>query len=176
MQVLEAADQFLLPGLKAICGSFIAECLEADNVVQILRTARIFILHRLEDACCAFIAKHLEELVKSADLKAFITEDAREIKNRDVEKGDSIPIVDDIRSGWGGRERERKREGERDYVPDGDQVWNGWVSVSVHSLFSRESINRFVSVRRSVRMSQLGIGDYDSRLVACIRPCFLNRG
>lgn len=95
--VLEAADLFLLPGLKSLCGVFIADCLEVDNVVQITRTARLFGLHRLEDACCAFIAKHLEQLVKGDDLKLIIAADAAEIQNRDQEKGDSIPIVDEIR-------------------------------------------------------------------------------
>ena len=95
--VLEAADQFLLPGLKIICGLFIAECLEVENVMEVLRTARLFTLHRLEDACYAFIAKHLEHLVKSDELKQVIAADAAEIENRDEEKGDSIPIVDEIR-------------------------------------------------------------------------------
>ena len=96
-EVLEAADQFLLPGLKIICGLFIAECLEVENVMEVLRTARLFTLHRLEDACYAFIAKNLEHLVKTAELKSVIAADAAEIENRDEERGDSIPIVDEIR-------------------------------------------------------------------------------
>jgi len=95
--VLEAADQFLLPGLKTICGLFIAECLEVENVMEVLRTARLFTLHRLEDSCYAFIAKNLEHLVHSAELKRVIAADAAEIENRDEERGDSIPIVDEIR-------------------------------------------------------------------------------
>lgn len=96
--VLEAADQYLLPGLKSICGVFISQYLDVDNVVAVLETARLFGLHRLEGACLAFVAQNIEALLASPGLQRLILQDAADVRDRDTLQGDSIPIVDEIRS------------------------------------------------------------------------------
>ena len=62
--VLCSADMFLLPGLKRHCANVMAQYLDVENCVNILRTARLFTLPRLEDQCAEFIASNIEKVIK----------------------------------------------------------------------------------------------------------------
>ena len=62
LDVLSAADMCLLPGLKRLCGNFLVELLDQENVLPVLKTARLFQLPKLEDACTQFIAENLDQV------------------------------------------------------------------------------------------------------------------
>jgi ankyrin repeat/BTB/POZ domain-containing protein 1 len=64
LEVLCAADMYLLPGLKRGCGSVLGSCLSIENVVSRLKTARMFQLPQLEDQCTKFISVHIDKVVK----------------------------------------------------------------------------------------------------------------
>jgi len=64
LEVLCAADMYLLPGLKRGCGAVLGSCLSTDNVVSRLKTARLFQLPHLEDQCTQFISVHIDKVVK----------------------------------------------------------------------------------------------------------------
>ena len=57
-----AADLYLLPGLKRQCANVVAQYLQVNNVVTVIKTARLFKLPRLEDQCAEFMAKHIEKV------------------------------------------------------------------------------------------------------------------
>ena len=64
-ELLEAADMFLLPGLKRQCGSYLGSgsgLLEVDTAADLVRTARLFDLPRLEHLCVEFMAKNIEQV------------------------------------------------------------------------------------------------------------------
>eukprot|EP01114_Cavostelium_apophysatum_P017437 TRINITY_DN5177_c0_g2_i1.p1 TRINITY_DN5177_c0_g2~~TRINITY_DN5177_c0_g2_i1.p1 ORF type:complete len:495 (+),score=61.54 TRINITY_DN5177_c0_g2_i1:115-1485(+) len=65
LDVLEVADLFLLPGLKASCVNILAQHLELDNVFEMIQVARTFDVVKLEDSCIHFIALNLEEVMNS---------------------------------------------------------------------------------------------------------------
>lgn len=60
--VLCAADLYLLPGLKRLCGLALMHMTDVENVVWKIRTARLFALPRLEAHCAEFIACNLAEV------------------------------------------------------------------------------------------------------------------
>uniref|UniRef100_A0A914WAR9 BTB domain-containing protein n=1 Tax=Plectus sambesii TaxID=2011161 RepID=A0A914WAR9_9BILA len=93
--VLVAADISLLPGLKRLCGTYISQLLDTENVTTALRTARMFDLGRLEDQCCLFIADHLEQMIDNSELHMLIMEDAGNVQGR--EDVDSIDVIDNVR-------------------------------------------------------------------------------
>ncbi|XP_069684388.1 ankyrin repeat and BTB/POZ domain-containing protein 1-like isoform X2 [Periplaneta americana] len=95
LDVLYAADMYLLPGLKRGCGTILGNCLSIKNVVSRLRTARLFQLPQLEDQCTRFISLHIDEIVHDEGLHDLIMQDATEVKGR--QETDSIPVIDDIR-------------------------------------------------------------------------------
>jgi hypothetical protein len=64
LEVLCAADMYLLPGLKRGCGVVLGSCLSTHNVVSRLKTARLFQLPQLEDQCTHFISVHIDRVVK----------------------------------------------------------------------------------------------------------------
>jgi len=64
MEVLCAADMYLLPGLKRGCGAVLGSCLSTDSVVSRLKTARMFQLPHLEDQCTQFISVHIDKVAK----------------------------------------------------------------------------------------------------------------
>jgi len=64
LEVLCAADMYLLPGLKRACGVVLGSRLSAHNVVSRLKTARLFQLPHLEDQCTHFISVHIDKVVK----------------------------------------------------------------------------------------------------------------
>jgi ankyrin repeat/BTB/POZ domain-containing protein 1 len=95
LEVLCAADMYLLPGLKRGCGAVLGSCLSTDNVVSRLKTARLFQLPHLEDQCTQFISVHIDKIANDEGLRDLIVQDAREVRSR--QETDSIPVVDDIR-------------------------------------------------------------------------------
>ncbi|KAK0155103.1 Ankyrin repeat and BTB/POZ domain-containing protein 1 [Merluccius polli] len=95
LDLLYVADMYLLPGLKRMCGTTLAETICEDNVLQIWQTAKLFRLSRLEYQCKELMARNIERLVARAEFAEMIQEDARSVKNR--QETDSIPLVDDIR-------------------------------------------------------------------------------
>ena len=64
LEVLCAADMYLLSGLKRGCGAVLGSCLSTDNVVSKLKTARLFQLTHLEDQCTQFISVHIDKVAK----------------------------------------------------------------------------------------------------------------
>jgi len=95
-ELLHTADMFLLPGLKKLCGKWLAAVIDSENVLDILRTGRLFKLSRLEDLCTEFLAKNIELLWEDPELRKLVESDAQEVLKR--EETDSIAIIDDIRS------------------------------------------------------------------------------
>ncbi|XP_065573023.1 ankyrin repeat and BTB/POZ domain-containing protein 1-like isoform X2 [Artemia franciscana] len=93
--VLCAADVYLLPGLKKLCGHFLATVVNDECVVPLIRTARIFQLPRLENQCTEFLAKNLTTMVNNEDFRSLIVEDAKALKDR--QETDTIEVLDDIR-------------------------------------------------------------------------------
>ena len=61
-EVLEAADMFLLTGLKRQCGLFLAQYIEMSNAVDLLESARLYAIPRLEHQCTEFMAANIEEV------------------------------------------------------------------------------------------------------------------
>ena len=51
---------FLLPGLKRLCGNFLASTISLDNVVSVLKVSRFYDIPKLEDICTGFMAKEIE--------------------------------------------------------------------------------------------------------------------
>ncbi|KAL1270328.1 hypothetical protein QQF64_032617 [Cirrhinus molitorella] len=94
-EVLCAADMYLLPGLKRLCGRTLALLLNEDNVLHMWKTAKLFRLSRLEDHCTEYMAKIIERLVERPDFADMIREDAGNVAAR--QETDSIPLVDEIR-------------------------------------------------------------------------------
>ena len=63
-ELLHTADMFLLPGLKKLCGKWLAKLIDRENVLEILRTSRLFQLARLEALCTEFLAKNIEQVIQ----------------------------------------------------------------------------------------------------------------
>ncbi len=61
-EVLCAADMYLLPGLKRLCGRTLAALLNEENVLHMWKTAKLFRLSRLEDLCTEYMAKIIERV------------------------------------------------------------------------------------------------------------------
>ncbi|CAG0917705.1 unnamed protein product [Notodromas monacha] len=95
VEVLAAADQYLLPGLKRLCGAAIAAHLNVDNVCDAFSLSRLFCLPRLENACCEYMAANIEVVISRPEFKELVVKDAAEVQKR--EDTDSIDIIDDIR-------------------------------------------------------------------------------
>ncbi|KAK7102749.1 ankyrin repeat and BTB/POZ domain-containing protein 1-like [Littorina saxatilis] len=93
--VLCAADIYLLPGLKRLCGLALARMTGVDTVVWMVRAARLFSLPRLEASCFEFIANNLPEVVEQQEFANLVLEDAEQVKGR--QETDSIDIIDEIR-------------------------------------------------------------------------------
>ncbi|PVD25039.1 hypothetical protein C0Q70_15536 [Pomacea canaliculata] len=93
--VLCAADLYLLPGLKRLCGLALMHMTDVENVVWKIRTARLFALPRLEAHCAEFIACNLAEVIEEEDFAELVKEDASNVKER--QETDSIDIIDEIR-------------------------------------------------------------------------------
>jgi len=98
IDVLQASDLLMLPGLKAITITFIQQHVTIDDVFEIIEIARTLSATKLEDHCIYFIALHLTKIVKKYPEKLIflIQENATSIKHR--QETDSLPIVDEIRS------------------------------------------------------------------------------
>ena len=62
-ELLHTADMCLLPGLKKLCGKWLAKVIDRENVLEILRTSRLFHLARLEDLCTEFLAQNIEQVI-----------------------------------------------------------------------------------------------------------------
>lgn len=62
LDVLYAADMYLLSGLKRGCGAFLGSSLSTENVVSRLKTARLFQLPQLEDQCIRFMCLHIDRV------------------------------------------------------------------------------------------------------------------
>ncbi|KAH9510218.1 Ankyrin repeat and BTB/POZ domain-containing protein 1 [Bulinus truncatus] len=93
--VLVAADMYLLPGLKHLCGTSLMEYVDNYNVVNMIRTSRLFNLTRLESHCAEYIANNLSEVIHQEEFRQLVVEDAGNLKER--EETDTIDIVDEIR-------------------------------------------------------------------------------
>lgn len=59
LDLLEAAELYLLPGLKKHCGTFLTGLISLDNVVEILKITRMHDLTKLESSCAEFIADNI---------------------------------------------------------------------------------------------------------------------
>jgi len=95
-ELLHTADMFLLPGLKKLCGKWMAKLIDLENVLDIVRTARLFGLARLEDLCTEYIAQNIELLWEDPELRSLVESDAADVVAR--QETDTIHIIDDIRS------------------------------------------------------------------------------
>lgn len=56
------SEMFFLHDLKRQCGSFLANFVDVDNVVDLLQTARLYSIPRLEHSCVEFMASVIEEV------------------------------------------------------------------------------------------------------------------
>jgi hypothetical protein len=56
LDVLVAADLYLLPSLKRKCANELANCLRSENVFDLLRLSRLYDLKKLEFASISFLA------------------------------------------------------------------------------------------------------------------------
>ncbi|CAK9290323.1 unnamed protein product [Gordionus sp. m RMFG-2023] len=93
--VLQAADKFLLTGLKKSSSLIIANNLDSENVLNVVLASRIYVLPNLEDACARYIAQNLLEIIDRPEFKEIIIKDAAQVLNR--EETDTISIVDDVK-------------------------------------------------------------------------------
>lgn len=59
---MQMSDMFFLPDLKRQCGSYLANFIDIENVVDLLQTARLFNIPRLEHQCVEFMANGIEEV------------------------------------------------------------------------------------------------------------------
>ena len=59
---MQLSDMFFLPDLKRQCGSYLANFIDIENVVDLLQTARLFNIPRLEHQCVEFMANGIEEV------------------------------------------------------------------------------------------------------------------
>ena len=60
---MEISEMFFLQDLKRQCGTFLANFIEVDNVVNLLHTGRLFSIPRLEHQCVEFMARNIEEVI-----------------------------------------------------------------------------------------------------------------
>ncbi|KAK3861251.1 hypothetical protein Pcinc_032762 [Petrolisthes cinctipes] len=95
IEVMVAADMWLVSGLKRQCGVYLGSRLHTDNVISILRLARLFQLPRLEDQCVTCMAKNLDQVVETQEFRDLVLDDADEVRGR--QETDSVPIIDDLR-------------------------------------------------------------------------------
>ncbi len=67
-ELLEAADMFLLPGLKRQCGAYLGSqssgILDVESAVGLVRTARLYDMPRLEHQCVEFMATNIDKVLK----------------------------------------------------------------------------------------------------------------
>ncbi|XP_047107683.1 ankyrin repeat and BTB/POZ domain-containing protein 1 [Schistocerca piceifrons] len=95
LDLLHAADMYLLPGLKKSCAALLGQYLNTECVMAYLHTARLLGLPQLEDQCAKFIAQNIYTMRNNKSLHQMILQDAMDIQHR--QETDSISIVDDIR-------------------------------------------------------------------------------
>ena len=62
LDVLQAADMYLMKGLVRQCAVFLGKNLNIDNVLAIHSLARLFCLPRLEDQCVIFMAQNFDQV------------------------------------------------------------------------------------------------------------------
>jgi len=63
-EVLQAADMYLLEGLKRLCENTIAQGLSVDNLGEVLSLSEAYSAPQLAKACCLFALKEVDELTK----------------------------------------------------------------------------------------------------------------
>lgn len=137
LQVLHAADRFLLEGLKARCAVLLHPYVTEDTAVGLLLLSEETHCGRLGEICCRVIAQHLEGLAGSPELRQAVVESARSVRNRQAT--DSIPVLDDIsfhvRGLHGDGELSDDEEGDIEYGENG-----GWTpgGVGARAAFGAE--------------------------------------
>eukprot|EP01097_Dermamoeba_algensis_P008795 TRINITY_DN598_c0_g2_i1.p1 TRINITY_DN598_c0_g2~~TRINITY_DN598_c0_g2_i1.p1 ORF type:complete len:450 (+),score=78.39 TRINITY_DN598_c0_g2_i1:304-1653(+) len=95
-EVFQAADLFLLAGLKSLAVTLLNQFIDTSNVFDLIEVSRVYNLSRLEEECIAFIADHLEEVIEREEFITLVKESAFSITGR--QETDSVPVVDEIRT------------------------------------------------------------------------------
>ena len=112
--VLEAANRYLLPGLRALCGAVLVDYSEEIDVFYLHSLARLYDLPRLEHHSFEIFAKELDDCIWTDDFAELIQESASAIKSR--EDIDSIPFLDEIRYHICRQHKYDQQELERKYI------------------------------------------------------------
>jgi len=76
VQLLIAAERFLLDRLKALCEDIIRKSISIDNVVQIMMTSQAHRADGLKDICMDFIVTNEEKMKSTSQLRELIQEPA----------------------------------------------------------------------------------------------------
>jgi len=126
LDLLEAADMYLLSKLKTSVASMLSVHVEAGNVFEMLVIAsRYEGTSQLEQACIRVLALSLSELVHTEGFARVVRESAATIISR--QETDSIPIVDEIRSYIQGDILDRlppfEDGDEEDWNEEGSPAW-----------------------------------------------------
>ncbi|TMS37757.1 hypothetical protein L596_004625 [Steinernema carpocapsae] len=93
--MLEAADMFLVPGMKHKVGRLLCNEFTVNNVVGLIRMSRHFGVEVIENQAVEFISNHLHEVLFTKEFKELVRDDASAIVDR--QEVDSIDVVDAIR-------------------------------------------------------------------------------
>ena len=74
VQLMMAAEQFLLPRLKALCQDRIKDNIAVDNVVEILRVAHYHMAQSLKELCMEFVCARCDEVKHTEAFAALVHE------------------------------------------------------------------------------------------------------
>lgn len=74
VELMIAAELFLLDRLKALCQELIRRYISIDNVVSMLRTSHYHFAHSLKEICVEFICARYDEVKHSAGFKELVGE------------------------------------------------------------------------------------------------------
>jgi len=82
LNIMTAADRFLMTGLKHLCVLFLCRQVNMDNVYDILYAAEIFGSYRLSETCLALLAENIHELWESEDFIEYLRGCPLELQKR----------------------------------------------------------------------------------------------
>lgn len=80
--LLYYSDHYMISGLKDLCGKFLADNLQTDNVVQTLALARMVRMTKLQHACLQYIALHFEKVYQVTEFIRMLRHDERTLRLR----------------------------------------------------------------------------------------------
>ncbi len=117
LDVLIAADLYLIPSLKRKCANELIKHINNENLFELLKLSRLYDLKKLEFSCISHLAINIfdvniiislllvllfqinfrlkKQFESSQELRQLILEDASKLKQR--QETDTIDIIDDLR-------------------------------------------------------------------------------